>query len=275
MAETSVEWTRRLRPDGTLMPGFSWNPWWGCSKVSPACKHCYAETFANRLGMDDLWTVNGPRRFFGDKHWNEPLFWDRKAAKAGETWLVFCASMADVGEVHPALDAPRLRLFRLIERTRNLVWLLLTKRPESFVEQVPWAPGAWPRNAWFGITVETPEYLGRIRSASSARAPVTFVSYEPAIEPVDFTPHLGTAPGQVSWLIMGTEQTTSRRARVAPLELAADVVAQCRATGARPFIKQLDAGLLRLGRKGEVVKDLAQLPTALRVREWPDILTAA
>ena len=58
--QTGIEWT-----DHTF------NPWWGCVRVSPACQHCYAETIAKRTG-NAVWGVDAPRRFFGDKHWQEP-----------------------------------------------------------------------------------------------------------------------------------------------------------------------------------------------------------
>jgi protein gp37 len=181
--------------------------------------------------------------------------------------------MADVGEDHPALVPHRNRLWSLIPRTPNLLWLLLTKRPIELLSMVPWAPGRWPHNVWLGVTVESPAYLWRAKEALKARASVTFVSHEPALEPVDFRPVLG--PGKVEWLIVGTEQTYSSRARATPNELAADVISQCREKGVHPFVKQLDAGLLQLGRKGEVVSDLEKLPPHLRVREWPDIRLAA
>lgn len=87
MAEHSaIEWTTH-----------TFNPWWGCVKVSPACDHCYAESLAKRTG-NQVWGKDAPRRFFGEKHWAEPLKWNRDAEKAGERARVFCASMADVME---------------------------------------------------------------------------------------------------------------------------------------------------------------------------------
>ena len=82
--DTAIAWT-----DHTF------NPWWGCERVSPGCQHCYAETFAKRTG-NAVWGKNADRRFFGDKHWNEPRKWDRAAAEAGRPALVFCP-----GPSHP------------------------------------------------------------------------------------------------------------------------------------------------------------------------------
>lgn len=89
---TGIAWC-----DGTF------NPWWGCVKVSPACTNCYAATFDRRIGGDH-WGPGSERRTFGDKHWNEPLKWNAAAEQAGTRKRVFCASMADVFEGRSDLD---------------------------------------------------------------------------------------------------------------------------------------------------------------------------
>src|SRR4051812_43802331 len=116
--DTKIEWT-----DSTF------NPWMGCVRMSPACKHCYAETIASRFGLAE-WGARVPRRFFGEDHWREPLRWDRAAQRDGSRRRVFCASMADVFEDRRDLDPWRVRLGELIASTPNLDWLLLTKRPD-------------------------------------------------------------------------------------------------------------------------------------------------
>ena len=169
----------------------TFNPWWGCERVSPGCQHCYAETFAKRTGHD-VWGKHTPRRGFGEKHWAEPLRWDRDAATAGRPALVFCASMADVFEDRGDLDESRARLFDLIERTPNLIWQLLTKRPERVAALLPtrWLPPAeWPDrvwtgppNVWIGTTVEDQKRADeRIRHLVAIPAPVRFLSCEPLL----------------------------------------------------------------------------------------------
>src|SRR5437764_7892645 len=134
MAKNShIEWTHH-----------TFNPWWGCAKVSPACKHCYAELWAKRMGQR-IWGGDAPRRFFGDAHWNEPLEWNDEAQDANERMRVFCASMADVFERRSELDQWRERLWLLIECTPWLDWLLLTKRPQNISAMVPW-DDSWPSN---------------------------------------------------------------------------------------------------------------------------------
>lgn len=67
--DSRIEWTHH-----------TFNPWWGCVKVSPACDHCYAESWAKRVGSD-VWGAEAPRRFFSDTHWKEPLKWNRDAIR--------------------------------------------------------------------------------------------------------------------------------------------------------------------------------------------------
>jgi protein gp37 len=126
----------------------TFNPWWGCARVSPGCRFCYAERDARRYGHQ-VWGRHGPRRLLSEANWRLPLRWDRDAERAGVPALVFCASMADVFEDHPQVVESRQRLWRLIEDTPHLRWLLLTKRPENVPAMVPrsWA-GAWPEQVW-------------------------------------------------------------------------------------------------------------------------------
>jgi protein gp37 len=95
--------------------GISWcdatfNPWWGCERVSPGCAHCYAADLAKRYGHAGTWGEKGEPhgfRFFGDAHWREPLRWARTLpAKLGRRPRVFCASMADVFEPRDELEEP-------------------------------------------------------------------------------------------------------------------------------------------------------------------------
>jgi protein gp37 len=72
----------------------TFNPWWGCSKVSPGCAHCYAEGLSNRYGQD-IWGVGKERHRTSAANWKQPLKWDREV-EVGQNKRVFCASMADV-----------------------------------------------------------------------------------------------------------------------------------------------------------------------------------
>jgi protein gp37 len=146
--DSSIEWTHH-----------TFNPWWGCTKVSPGCKQCYAETFSRRLGQN-IWGIRADRRFFGDAHWRQPLKWNAEAAKAHVRRRVFCASMADVFENRAELASVRERLWQLILDTPSLDWLLLTKRPEHVKKFVPWGD-AWPANVWAGVTAENQRWANK------------------------------------------------------------------------------------------------------------------
>lgn len=194
--------------------GISWtdhtfNPWWGCVEVSPACDECYARTWAKRTGFD-VWGADAPRRFFGDKHWNEPLKWNRKAEEAGVRARVFCASMADIAERHrdpdtmAAMDAARRDLVALIAATPWLDWLLLTKRPQDLIKLFPEWCGGFPPNVWVGVTVESKDYTWRldVLCDEMPAAVVKFASWEPALGDVSFKPWFSRG---LNWVIGGGE----------------------------------------------------------------------
>ena len=233
-ADTAIEWC-----DHTF------NPWWGCTRVSPGCVHCYAETLAKRVGLT-VWGAKADRRRFGDKHWNEPHRWNKQAAKAGVRARVFCASMADVFEDRRDLDAERARLWALIDATPWLDWLVLTKRPENIDALLPNVRRA---NLWLGCTAEDQERADEripvLVRAGAVRARVLFVSYEPALGPVDFAlPHVneegrivGRHLGSIDWLIVGGESGPGAR----PFDIgwARAAVRQARSFGVAVFVKQL------------------------------------
>ncbi len=179
--QTAIQWT-----DHTF------NPWWGCARVSPACRFCYADTLAHRWGHE-LWRRHGPRRMMSDQNWAKPLRWNRDAERAGKPALVFCASMADVFEEHPEpdintqLDAARIRLWNLIEQTPWLRWQLLTKRPENVQSMVPWGDD-WPSTVWLGVSTENQRYADeRLPVLVGIPAKTRFISAEPLLGPVDLS----------------------------------------------------------------------------------------
>jgi len=210
--DSSIEWTHH-----------TFNPWWGCTKVSPGCKHCYAETFSHRIGQD-IWGPKAERRFFGDAHWREPLKWNAEATRLGERRRVFCASMADVFENRPELNSVRERLWALIAETPALDWLLLTKRPDRVRKCVPWR-GAWPANVWTGVTAENQRWAEkRIPLLLELPASVRFLSCEPLLGPLDLRKWI-KAPRGVDWVIAGGE--SGHKARPMNPEWARSLRDQC------------------------------------------------
>lgn len=183
---TKIEWA-----DATF------NPWIGCTKVSPACDHCYAEAWDARWGHS--W---GPhqRRRTSAANWRRPLAWDRAAARAGKRTRVFCASLADVFDNDRSITSGwRGDLWHLIHRTPHLDWMLLTKRPQNISRYLrpekygrlpPWGDG-WP-NVWLGTTVEDQtEADRRIPHLLAVPAKVRFLSCEPLLGPVELWRWIG------------------------------------------------------------------------------------
>lgn len=235
--------------------GIAWtddthNPWWGCSRVSPACRMCYADMLARRYGWE-VWRRHGPRRMLSEANWARPLRWNREAEAAGTPAKVFCASMADVFEDHPDVGDARRRLWGLIEATPWLRWQLLTKRPQNVARMVPWG-GDWPATVWLGTSVENQRYAEeRIPVLAGLPARVRFLSCEPLLSAVDLRPWLDA--GQLSWVICGGESGGPKR-REMDLGWLTSITEQCQAAGVPVFVKQ-DSGP-RAGMRGRIPADL-------------------
>ena len=269
MAENSkIEWT-----DHTF------NPWMGCTKVSPACANCYAERDFDHRYKKVQWGPSGTRVLTSADNWKKPLRWNSEAmyrmidhedeSNLGKDLSpykrprVFCASLADVFEdwdgpigthdggrvmLNPdsqlmAIDADakrtpsgskfatmadiRLQLFDLIDRTPNLDWLLLTKRPENIMRMWPIpANGRDPGdslylrrdNVWLGTSVENQEYADkRIPELLKCRdlSPVLFLSCEPLLGKVDLTEFLTEEAGfALKWLYRNADGSPSSEINV-------------------------------------------------------------
>ena len=192
---STIEWTHH-----------TFNPWWGCTKVSPGCTHCYAETWANRYGHD-IWGPRKARRIFGESHWQDPVKWNRQAMQQGERIRVFCASMADVFEDNASIREERKKLWSLIEETPMLDWLLLTKRPENMLRFAPWQL-QWPSNIWAMTSIENQEQAEkRIPLLAEVLASVRGLSVEPLIGPVNLAQWLQ----DIHWVIVGGESGPGSR----------------------------------------------------------------
>lgn len=241
MQNSKIEWT-----DHTF------NPWWGCVAVSPACDHCYAETFANRhtRTADPLWGKNATRLISSDEYWDAPHHWQRRAAAKGIRQRVFCGSMCDVMERRADLDAPRQRLFKLIDETPNLDWLLLTKRPQEFRKFLPKAWLQTPRpNVWLMTSVETDQYFWRIDEMLRVPAVAYGISVEPLLGPVKVPRHFLDL-GKRAWVIVGGE--SGHHARPTPIEWVRAIRDQCISAGVPFFFKQWGehgSDLVRIGKK--------------------------
>ena len=248
MAENSkIEWT-----DHTF------NPWIGCTKISPACDGCYAENLMqNRMGRVQ-WGSGEDRQRTSEANWRKPLAWNRAAAASGKRPFVFCASLADVFD-NEIDDRWRADLFALIENTPNLIWLLLTKRIGNVLKMTDPARGnpCLPRNVAIGATMVSQDEYDRDRiklwEVKKASEPVfTFGSFEPLLGPVvidDYAP---------DWIIAGgeTDQGTHKARYAEP--------AWFRALQRESFVRDRAFFMKQMSRKAEI-------PVDLLIREYPQM----
>jgi protein gp37 len=247
MAENSkIEWT-----DHTF------NPWIGCTKVSPACDGCYAENLmANRYGRVQ-WGAGEDRQRTGVANWRKPIAWQKEALATGSRPYVFCASLADVfdNEVDPMW---RSDLFALIEKTPNLIWLLLTKRIGNVRKMTDPERGNHflPRNAAVGATIANQQEYDRDRmklwEVKETRAPMfTFGSFEPLLGRIILDKYVP------DWIITGGETDQgSHKARDTDPDNFRYLRDQSANLGRAFFMKQMT-------RK-------APIPADLLVRQWPE-----
>jgi protein gp37 len=228
MAENSkIEWC-----DHTF------NPWMGCTRVSPGCQHCYAETMMDHRYGKVKWGPQGKRIRTAKQYWKQPLKWNNTlwvecdvcgfrqvfdehgrcpecqhpmvATMRRVRQRVFCGSLCDVFEDRPDTFLWRDDLFQLIEQTPNLDWLLLTKRPENVKRSLP-------DNVWVGTSVEDQKFANkRIIELMKIPATVRFLSCEPLLGPLDLSGYLKCLTGDyetpmISWVICGGESGPDAR----------------------------------------------------------------
>lgn len=244
--------------------GISWtdstfNPWIGCTKVGPGCDHCYAETEDARRqwGGAKHWGAGVPRHRTSVAYWKNPVKWNRDGWRR-----VFCASLADVFD-NEAPQEWRDDLWELIASTPSLTWLILTKRIGNVNGMAEyWHRYGWPHHVWIGATIVDAEEAKR--DAPKLRlvpAKVRFISYEPALGPVDWTKY-----PWIDWIIVGGESTQGASARDFDVEWAYNTITQAVDIGAAPFVKQLGS---RQGLKDRAGADPGEWPIDLRVQEYP------
>ena len=249
----------------------TYNQWWGCEKVSPACRICYAKDQADDYGRTGLW---GPgsithRRIMAISTQEKPYVWNRHAIKTGIVEKVFTGSMGDICEPHPDVVNARKKLITIIKETTMLRWQLLTKRPENFNRFFPWQK--WPSHVGAGCSVENQKYADeRIPYLLEVPAAYHFLSVEPLLGPVDLTPYLY----DLDWIIIGGESdwlSEKDDAREMKLEWVTDIMEQCKAVGGIPiFMKQMGSAWARehkaVNQKGE---DMREWPKKFQIQQLP------
>ncbi len=248
MAENSkIEWCTH-----------SWNPWIGCTKVSPGCDGCYAENLMDHRYGRVTWGAGEDRARTSPANWQKPLQWNRKAAGADERPFVFCASLADVFD-NEVDERWRHDLFALIEKTPNLIWLLLTKRIGNVLKMTDVGRGqpTLPGNAAIGATMVNLEEYDRDRmklwEVKQRREPLfTFGSFEPLLGPVILDCH---AP---DWIIVGGETDQgAHKARFTDEQWMRDLRDQSARFSRAFFLKQMT--------------NKAPIPSDLLIRQYPSL----
>lgn len=206
-----IEWTES-----------TWNPVTGCSKVSPGCKHCYAERMAKRLqAMGQANYENGFAVTLHEKALELPLKWKKPQT-------IFVNSMSDL--FHEEVpEAFIMRVFDVMNRASWHCFQILTKRSGRLRElspRLPWAP-----NIWMGVSVETKEYYFRITDLRGTGASIKFLSCEPLLGPLPRLPLKG-----IDWVIAGGE--SGPRSRTMNPSWAEGVRDECLKASVPFFFKQ-------------------------------------
>lgn len=246
--------------------GISWtdstfNPWWGCTKVSAGCDNCYADALDKRFGVSH-WGKGVPRRVMSDSYWKQPIKWDTEAFRLGDKRKVFCASMADVMD-DEAPAGQRDRLWKLIDNTPNLIWQLLTKRPQRYKKYLP--ANFKHDNVWLGTSTEDQSSYDLrwpiLREAADMRGTISWISYEPALSSITLrTPDVNGRFKVPDWLICGGESGEGRRHM--EQEWAEKIEKECRLFGVKFFMKQFSARTPEEGKK--------LIPPCLLIHEFPE-----
>lgn len=243
-ATSAIEWTEA-----------TWNPVTGCTKVSPGCAHCYAETFAERFrGVPGHPYEQGFDLTLRPERIELPLTWRKPR-------MIFVNSMSDLFHA----EVPRefvMKVFDTMHRADRHVFQVLTKRPKRALELAPELP--WPDNVWMGVSVENRRFLHRLDTLRRIPAAVRFASCEPLLGPlrdIDLS--------DISWVIAGGE--SGPRARPMNPEWACNLRDSCIAAQVPFFFKQWGAhnergervGKSRAGRELEG-QEWGQMPLVSR-----------
>jgi len=209
--KSAIEWTES-----------TWNPVTGCTKVSPGCKHCYAERMAKRLkAMGSPNYENGFELTTHDHAVELPLGWKKPQ-------LIFVNSMSDL--FHPNVpDDFILKIFDTMNRAHWHTFQILTKRSQRLPRLNKKLN--WTENIWMGVSVENDRFVSRIRDLKKCDAFLKFLSLEPLLGPLKRLPLKG-----VDWVIAGGESGPG--ARPMKPEWVRDVRNQCLRAEVPFFFKQ-------------------------------------
>lgn len=208
---SSIEWTER-----------SWNPLTGCTKISPGCRHCYAERMARRLkAMGQPNYRHGFELTLHPQALDIPLSWRTPST-------IFVNSMSDL--FHEAVPVEFIQqVFAVMSEASHHTFQVLTKRAERLAELE--AQIDWPENVWMGVSVEDSDYLHRVDHLRQTGAAIKFLSLEPLLGPL---PRLDL--NRIDWVIVGGESGPG--ARLLKEQWVAEIRDKCNAISVPFFFKQ-------------------------------------
>ncbi len=232
--DSGIEWT-----DST------WNPVTGCTKVSPGCKHCYAERLTKRLkAMGQSKYSNGFKLTTHEQSLEQPLHWKKPK-------MIFVSSMSDLFHQDVPFEFIQ-KAFNVMRRASWHTFQVLTKRSKRLVDIS--RKIEWPTNVWTGVSVENSDYVFRIDHIRQTNAQVKFLSIEPLLGPL-----ANLELVDIDWVIVGGESGAG--ARPMKEKWVIDIKDQCLAMDVPFFFKQW--GGVQRKKKGRLLQGQTwnQIPT--------------
>ncbi len=269
MENSKIAWTHH-----------TFNPWTGCTKVSPGCLNCYAKTEDDRhlRGPQSHWGAGAPRHTTSTSYWKAPHKWNREARTENTRRRVFCGSLCDWADEEAPLGV-RDRLWDIIRETPQLDWLLLTKRAMNIEKCLPKLWGSGYPNVWLGVTVEDHMYgFPRVDILRNIPAALRFLSCEPLLEDIGDINLTG-----IDWVITGGE--SGNGVREYDLQWARSLQLAAKQFEAAFFVKQLGSEPVESGSRFSILypqqngkpdkhgRSIVNFPADLQVQEVPSTKT--
>ena len=247
--KSNIEWTEA-----------TWNPVTGCTKISPGCKHCYAERLALRLqAMGQRNYTNGFELTLHERMLEKPLSWKKPQ-------LIFVNSMSDLFHDEVPMDFI-LKVFGVMQQAHWHQFQVLTKRSQRLMklnDQID-----WPNNVWMGVSVENQDYTFRIDHLRETDAVTKFLSLEPLLGPLS-----GLNLNGIDWVIVGGESGPG--ARPMHEDWVIQIRDQCNAAAVPLFVKQMGESWAQVNKaKSKKGGNMSEWRTDLQIRDYPSSIAAA
>ncbi len=247
--KSSIEWTEA-----------TWNPVTGCTKISPGCKHCYAERLSLRLqAMGQRNYANGFELTLHERMLEKPLSWKKPQ-------LIFANSMSDLFHDEVPVDFI-LKVFNVMRRASWHQFQVLTKRSQRLLElnsQID-----WPDNVWMGVSVENQDYTFRIDHLRETDTVTKFLSLEPLLGPLS-----GLNLNGINWVIVGGESGPGARPMLE--DWVSQIRDQCNVVSVPLFVKQMGGSWAQVNKaKSKKGGNMSEWRTDLRIRDYPLSIAAA